>query len=101
MFGGVANPYPDINRDLEKDDDIFTVFTNSVISVNAATGELNWHHQAVPFDEHDWDLATAPVLYRTPAGKDMLAIAGKSGRVYGIERAHPGARLRHACDDHG
>ena len=87
VFGGVANPFPDFNRDLEEDDDIFTAFTNSVISVNAATGELNWHHQAVPFDEHDWDLAAAPVLYRTPTGKDMLAIAGKSGRVYGIERA--------------
>jgi hypothetical protein len=66
------------------------VYTNSVISVNAINtpeARLNWFYQAVPRDEHDWDLATAPRLYRTPAGKDMLAITGRSGRVYGIDRA--------------
>jgi alcohol dehydrogenase (cytochrome c) len=100
VFGGVANPAPDFNRDIVKDDLAHTVYTNSVISVNAATGQLNWHYQAVPRDEHDWDLATAPTLYRTPAGTDMLAIAGKSGRVYGIDRTTrapvfetPGTRL--------
>jgi alcohol dehydrogenase (cytochrome c) len=88
--GGVANPYPDFNRDLEKNDELYTVYTNSVISVNAMNtpeARLNWSYQAVPRDEHDWDLATAPTPYRTPAGKDMLAIAGKSGRVDGIDRA--------------
>ena len=92
VFGGVANPYPDFNRDLRKNDAIYTVYTNSVISVNAVNtpkAQLNWFYQAVPHDEHDWDLATAPTLYRTPTGKDMLAIAGKSGRVYGIDRAKP------------
>jgi alcohol dehydrogenase (cytochrome c) len=90
VFGGVAIPYPDFNRDLEKNDHIYTVYTNSVISVNAMNtpeARLNWSYQAVPRHEHDWDLATALTLYRTPAGKDMLAIAGKSGRVYGIDRA--------------
>jgi alcohol dehydrogenase (cytochrome c) len=87
LFAGVANPYPDFNRDFDKDDD--TALTDSVISVNAMNSpqaELNWSYQAVPQDDHDWDLATAPTLYRTPAGKEMLAIAGKSGRVYGIDR---------------
>jgi alcohol dehydrogenase (cytochrome c) len=90
VFAGIANPYPDFNRDLQKDDDIYTVYTNSVISIDAVNtpeAQLNWSYQAVPRDEHDWDLATAPTLYRTPGGKDMLAIAGKSGRVYGIDRA--------------
>lgn len=91
VFGGVANPYPDFNRDLRKNDAIYTVYTNSVISVNAVNtpkAQLNWFYQAIPHDEHDWDLATAPTLYRTPTGKEMLAIAGKSGRVYGIDRAN-------------
>jgi outer membrane protein assembly factor BamB/mono/diheme cytochrome c family protein len=55
--------------------------------MNTPEARLNWFYQAVPRDEHDRDLATAPTLYRTPAGKDMLAITGKSGRVYGIDRA--------------
>ena len=55
--------------------------------MNTPEARLNWFYQGVPRDEHDWDLATAPTLYRTPAEKDMLAIAGKSGRVYVIDRA--------------
>ena len=87
VFAGVANPHPDFNRDVAQDDPIRTVYTNSLISVDAATGALNWHYQAVPRDEHDWDLATTPTLYRTPSGKDMAAIAGKDGYVYGLDRA--------------
>jgi alcohol dehydrogenase (cytochrome c) len=88
VFAGVANPYPDFNRSFDKDDD--TAWTNSVISVNATNSPqavLNWFYQAVLHDDHDWDLAAAPTLYRTPTGKEMLAITGKSGRVYGIDRA--------------
>lgn len=88
MFGAIANPYPDFNRDTDNDDD--TGKTNSVISINAMNipkAELNWFYQAVPKDEHDWDLATTPTLYRTRSGKEMLAIAGKGGRVYGADRA--------------
>jgi CheY-like chemotaxis protein len=88
LFAGVANPAPDYNRDFDQDNS--TAFTDSLISVNVINSpqaKLSWYYQAVPHDEHDWDLATAPTLYRTPAGKDMVAIAGKSGRVYGIDRA--------------
>jgi alcohol dehydrogenase (cytochrome c) len=84
VFGPVANPYPDYSRDERPGDNLYT---NSVISVNSATGKLNWYHQAVPLDDHDWDLGTAPTLYRTEDGKNMLAIAGKNGRVLGIDRA--------------
>jgi alcohol dehydrogenase (cytochrome c) len=87
VFAGVANPHPDFNRDLAPEDAAHTVYTDSLISVDAATGRLNWHYQAVPRDEHDWDLATTPTLYHTPSGKDMVAIAGKDGYVYGLDRA--------------
>jgi alcohol dehydrogenase (cytochrome c) len=87
VFAGVANPHPDWDRDLAPDDAIRTVYTNSLISVDAATGRLNWHYQATPRDEHDWDLATTPTLYRAPSGKDIAAIAGKDGYVYGLDRA--------------
>jgi alcohol dehydrogenase (cytochrome c) len=83
VFGPVANPYPDWFGDERPGDNLYT---DSVISVNAATGELNWFYQAIPHDEHDWDLGTPPTLYRTPDGKDMLAIASKDGHVYGIDR---------------
>jgi alcohol dehydrogenase (cytochrome c) len=85
VFAGVANPYPDFSRNTDFPASI--AFTNSVISVDAASGRLNWYYQAVPHDEHDWDLAVAPTLYRTSDGKNMLAVTGKSGIVYGIDRS--------------
>jgi alcohol dehydrogenase (cytochrome c) len=83
VFGPVANPSPDYTPNMRPGANLYT---NSVISLNAATGELNWYYQAIAHDEHDWDLGTAPSLYRTKSGKDMLAVAGKNGRVYGIDR---------------
>ncbi|HTZ67401.1 MAG TPA: PQQ-binding-like beta-propeller repeat protein [Roseiarcus sp.] len=87
VFAGVSNPFPDFDRDSNPNEIPATTYTDSIISVDTATGRLNWHYQAVPRDEHDWDLATTPTLYRTPSGKDMVAIAGKDGYVHGLDRA--------------
>ena len=86
VFGGVGNPYPDWSRDFAPNDIAGTAMTDSVISVDSATGRLNWHYQAIRHDEHDWDLASTPTLYRAASGRDLLAVAGKDGRVYGIDR---------------
>jgi alcohol dehydrogenase (cytochrome c) len=82
VFAAVANPFPDITAARLGDN----LYTNSVISLNSDTGKLNWYHQAVAGDQHDWDLATSPTLYRTPGGKNMFAVAGKDGFVLGIDR---------------
>lgn len=60
--------------------------TNSVIALNALSGEYLWSYQAIPRDEHDWDLSAAPSLYRTRDGVSMLSVTGKSGVVYGVDR---------------
>ncbi len=83
VFGPVANPYPDYSGDDRPGPNLYT---DSVIAVNAATGGLNWFYQAIPHDEYDWDLGTPPTLYRAQNGTDMLAIAGKDGHVYGLDR---------------
>jgi alcohol dehydrogenase (cytochrome c) len=84
VFGPVANPFPDFSRKTGEGDS--TKLTDSVISVDGSTGRLNWSHQVVPDDVHDFDLGAAPTLYRTPSGRDMIALAGKSGHLYGIDR---------------
>jgi alcohol dehydrogenase (cytochrome c) len=92
VFGPVANPYPDFSRFVgfppPNGDLQITKYTDSIIAVDADTGHLNWSYQLVPGDEHDWDLSPAPTLYRTTEKKprDLLAIAGKDGHVYGIDR---------------
>jgi len=87
MLAPVANPFPDFNRDVVTGDRDFTKYTDSVISVDANTGRLNWSYQVVPEDDHDYDLGTAPTLYRTSSGRDLVALAGKNGRVDVIDRA--------------
>lgn len=62
-----------------------------MISLDGATGNLNWYCQTISGDGHDWDLGTQPTLYQTKSGRDMLAIAGKEGYVYGLERTVDGS----------
>lgn len=83
LFGPVSNPNPDYVR---KTEGLANLYTNSVISLDSATGKLNWYCQTIAGDTHDWDLGTQPTLYRSKSGKQMLAIAGKEGYVIGIDR---------------
>jgi len=91
LFGPVANPAPDFDLGVRPGDNLYT---NSVIAVNAATGRLNWYFQVTSPDDHDWDLGSAPTLYRTRSGKDMMAIAGKDGYLFGVDRATKTAVFR-------
>jgi alcohol dehydrogenase (cytochrome c) len=83
LFAGVANPFPDYVGSVRPGANLYT---NSIVSLSAGSGKLNWYRQGVPHDFHDWDLATSPTLYRSRSGKSMLAIAGKDGNVLGIDR---------------
>jgi alcohol dehydrogenase (cytochrome c) len=83
VFAPVANPYPDYVAAVRPGANLYT---NSVVSLSISNGTMNWYHQGVPHDQHDWDLGTSPTLYRSRSGKNMLAIAGKDGTVLGIDR---------------
>jgi alcohol dehydrogenase (cytochrome c) len=84
LFASAANPYPDYTA-IERPGD--NLYTNSLLALDTATGKLNWYHQDVIADDHDWDLGTPPTLYRTADGKDMVAVVGKEGVVVGIDRS--------------
>ncbi len=84
VFAPVSNPYPDWTGDVRPGANLYT---NALLSLDSATGKLNWSYQVVAHDIHDWDLGTPPALYATPNGRNMAAIAGKDGNVYGIDRA--------------
>ena len=38
------------------------LFTDSVVALDADTGELKWYFQFTPHDEWDWDAVQIPVL---------------------------------------
>ena len=66
------------------------LFANSLIALNAETGERIWHFQGVKHDLWDRDFPSAPVLFTLKRdGKDVDAVAQttKQGFVYVFERA--------------
>jgi alcohol dehydrogenase (cytochrome c) len=58
-YWGVGNPGPDFNGDVRLGDNLYT---DSVIALDADTGQLKWHYQFSPHDEFDYDATQVPVL---------------------------------------
>lgn len=78
-----GNPAPDFVKDYRDGDNLFT---GSIVVLDAKTGAYRRHVQLVRRDFHDWDVASAPMLFTDVRGKQMIAEAPKNGRLYGIER---------------
>jgi len=77
-----GNPAPDFVNDFRDGDNLFT---GSVVVLDAKTGAYRRHVQLVRRDFHDWDVASPPILFTSKAGKRMMAVAPKDGRLYGID----------------
>jgi len=67
------------------------LFTNSLVKLNAASGEVEWFQQVLPHDVYDWDLHLPPVLTESD-GKRIVLSSGKQGYVYAFD-ADSGDRL--------
>jgi alcohol dehydrogenase (cytochrome c) len=63
------------------------LYAYSVVALDAHTGAFREHYPILARDFHDWDVAAAPVLITSRAGRRLLVVAGKDGHVYGIELA--------------
>ncbi|MEQ8660806.1 MAG: PQQ-binding-like beta-propeller repeat protein [Gammaproteobacteria bacterium] len=83
VFVPVGNPAPDLLPNLRPGENLFS---NSMVVLDAATGALKWYHQLLANDGQDLDLGAAPMLYWNSAGEAMVAIGGKDGYVYGVNR---------------
>jgi alcohol dehydrogenase (cytochrome c) len=87
LFIPVGNPVPDFSR---SDRPGANLYTNSVLVLDAVTGKLRWWYQLTPDDGLDHDLAAAPMLFRSTAGENRVAAAGKDGYLHIISRATHG-----------
>jgi len=83
LYVPTGNPGPDFVKDYRPGDNLYTC---SVVMLDAATGKLNGYHQFIPADYHDWDMASSPILFTSKSGKKMVAVAGKDGYLYGLDR---------------
>ena len=59
VYWGTGNPGPDWNGEAREGDNLYS---DSVVALDADTGELKWHFQFAPHDVHDWDATQTPIL---------------------------------------
>ena len=65
------------------------IFANTLLALNAATGERIWHYQIVHHDIWDRDLPSPPNLVtveREGQAIDAVAVATKSGHIFVFDR---------------
>ncbi len=90
VFAPIGNPVPDF---APTDRPGANLFTNSVLVLDARTGELRWWYQLQPNDAFNHDLGAAPMLFRNGRQEDMMAAAGKDGLLHVVDRASRQARF--------
>jgi alcohol dehydrogenase (cytochrome c) len=91
LFVPVGNPVPDF---APQDRPGANLFTDSAVVLDARSGELRWWYQLQANDDHDHDLAAAPLLYRNSRQEAMMAAAGKDGLLHVVDRSSHQARFK-------
>ncbi len=86
-----GNPAPDFAIAAREGDNLYT---DSVVVLDAKTGDYKYHFKLVPKDWHDWDVSNPPVLMQTMGGKQLMADAPKDGYLYGFDLADNKALYR-------
>jgi alcohol dehydrogenase (cytochrome c) len=84
LYVPTGNPGPDFSTAVRPGTNLYT---NSILVLDAKTGIYRNHYSLVPSDFHDWDLAAAPVLVTTKAGKRVVAGAPKDGLLHAYDLA--------------
>jgi alcohol dehydrogenase (cytochrome c) len=82
LYVPVGNPGPDFATQIRPGANLYT---NSILVLDAKTGIYRNHYSLVPADFHDWDLAAAPALVTTKAGKHIVAGAPKDGLLHAYD----------------
>jgi alcohol dehydrogenase (cytochrome c) len=86
LYWGIGNPKPDYDAGGREGDNLYT---NSVVALRGATGELAWHFQFVPHDNKDWGANQIPVLVDYSQGgsdEKRLLWANRNGFYYVFDR---------------
>ena len=79
LYFAVGNPSPDLDGSVRPGDNLYS---ESVVAIDARSGEYKWHYQEVPHDVWDLDAASPPVLVTLKDGTKAVTQAGKTAWVY-------------------
>jgi quinohemoprotein ethanol dehydrogenase len=88
LYFSTGNTAPDFDGSSRKGDNLFA---NSIVAVDAKTGEYRWHFQQVHHDIWDLDSPSPVVLFDLEVDgklRHALAEASKTGWVYILDRTN-------------
>lgn len=86
IFLPTSSPSPDFYGGARAGNNLYT---DSIVALRGATGEVVWHFQTVHHDVWDYDLAAQPGLYTIRDGdraRDVVVQATKTGLVFVLDR---------------
>jgi alcohol dehydrogenase (cytochrome c) len=86
-YWGTGNPGPDWDGSKRAGDNLYS---DSVIAIDADTGQLKWHFQFTPHDLFDFDSTQVPVLADIPWQgrlRKVMLWANRNGFFYVLDRA--------------
>ena len=86
IYWGVGNPNPDYYGDARPGDNLYS---NSLVALDADTGELRWHYQFTPHDLNDWDSNHMPVLAEVNWQgqlRQVVMVGNRNGFFYVLDR---------------
>jgi alcohol dehydrogenase (cytochrome c) len=88
LYIAVGNPSPDLDGSIRAGDNLYT---ESLVALDAKTGQHKWHFQEVHHDIWDYDTVSPAILFNTTMnGQAVKGIgqAGKTGWVYLLDRTN-------------
>src|SRR3984957_14082282 len=84
VYVPAGNPGPDFASGARQGSNLYV---DSVVVLDAKTGNYKNHFQVVPKDWHDYDVSNPPILIQTRGGKQIMSVAPKDGHLYGFDLA--------------
>jgi alcohol dehydrogenase (cytochrome c) len=86
VYWGTGNPGPDWNGDVRLGDNLYS---DSVLALDGAGGDMSWYFQFTPHDVHDWDAIQVPVLADIEyegATRKVMMWANRNAFYYTLDR---------------
>ena len=88
VYWAVGNPAADFYGGARQGRNLYT---DSIVALNADTGQLKWYHQQIPHDVWDWDTAYEAVLVDLPVKgrlRKLLINVNKGGYTFVVDRTN-------------